>query len=177
MSNISPQTLERPPTITSTSTGPAQLILVLTAVVALVAGLLIGWFAHQPQSTSAYSKAGAVSAAVYFDGTHASYAGPAELKTGTVLTLRLVSDVPEASMAVSRLSPAPSWATLTHDLATANSATAVMPLSYVRHMVTVNAGATGSVRLTKAGVYSVWAGPAASGSASVVLATLIRVTG
>ena len=177
MSNISSPTIERPPTTSTTATGPARLILVLTAVTALVAGLLVGWFAHQPASTTAYSRSAAVDAAVYFDGTHASYAGPAELKTGTLLTLRLVSDVPEASLVVSRLSPAPSWATLTHDLATANSATAVMPLSYVRNVLTVNGGATGTVRLTKSGVYSVWAGPATSGSASVVVATLIRVTG
>ena len=177
MSNISSQTLERPPTTSTTHAGPARLILVLTAVAALVAGLLIGWFAHQPQSTTAYSKADAVRAVVFFDGIHASYSGPAELKTGSVLTLQLASDVPEASVVVSRLSPAPSWATLTHDLATANSATSVMPLSYVHNVLSVNAGFEKPVRLTKAGVYSVWAGPASSGPASVVLATLIRVTG
>lgn len=158
--------------------------LALAVVVAVIAGGLAGWALHRPGTTTrtiaqpAYSTAANVAATVRFDGTHASYTGPAELKTGTTLVLRLVTSTQGASLVVSRLSPAPSWATLSRDLATANTSPAVMPLGYVHNVATVDPASATSVRFARPGLYSLWAGPVTTpSSASVALATLVRVTG
>lgn len=157
----------------------------VTAVLAVLAGGLAGWFLHRPGTTTitrtttapAYSTAATVEGAVSFDGVHAYYSGPAEVRTGTVMTLRVLSSVPGAAVVVSRLSPAPGWAALTHDIATANTAEVPMPMTYVHHMATIDTGKATDVRFTRPGLYSIWAGPVSSPpSASVAIATVVRVT-
>ena len=158
---------------------------VVVLAVGIVGAGLAGWFLHRPGVTTklrtvappAYSASAAVDASVYFDGVHAYFSGPAEVRAGTVVTVRLVSAAAEASAAISRLSPAPSWATLTHDIATANTSSAAMPMPYVQHVATVQAGTVVDVRLARPGLYSIWAGPLTSpATATVALATLVRVT-
>lgn len=183
MTSIHSQVLERPSSPRTTSR-PRRRVLVLALAVSVVAGGLAGWFLHRPGETTktvappAYSAASTTTGTVYFDGVHASFAGPAEVSAGTVLVLRLTSTAPDASLVVSRLSPAPTWSVLTHDIATANTSPAVMPMPYVHPVATVGVSAATSVRLTRPGLYSLWAGPLTEPSAaSVALATVLRVTG
>ena len=188
MSSIRPPTLEyapEPVTPAEPSRRDARLAtLALVAVAAVIGAGLAGWSVHRPGTTTRtvspppYSSALTATGAVHFDGAHASYTGPAEVKTGTTLVLTLVTTAKGASLVVSRLSPAPSWATLTRDLATANTSPTAMPLGYVHHVATVDATSPTAVTLTRPGLYSLWAGPLTTPSpASVALATLVRVSG
>lgn len=161
-----------------------SVVLVSATVLAVLAAGVAGWLIRGPGTTTtrtvappAYSAASAASGLVYFDGAHAYFAGPAEVRAGTVITIRLMSSVVGASAVVSRMSPAPSWTMLVHDIATANTSPATMPMPYAHYVATVERGNPIPVRLTTPGLYSLWAGPMSKpSSASVALATVVRVT-
>lgn len=142
--------------------------MLLAALLGFAGGYLLHTDAH-PTAT----------ASVRFDGVHAFYAGPAELKAGTALTITARSTVPGASVVVSRLDPAPSYEQLLRDVATANTSAAVMPLSYVHHVATLTTDHARAVVLHDTGVYSIWVGPVTGPAAgpSVAVAAVVRVSG
>ena len=154
--------------------------LVLTAVIALLAGLVGGYLLRWGTERSASSTPSTTpaTATVVFDGVRAGYDGPTTVKAGTMLNVSLASTVTGATVAISRLDPAPSLNQLVRDVAAANTSPAAMPLAYVHHVATVTTAEPRAITLTRAGTYSIWAGPVAGPAAgpTVAVAALLHVT-
>lgn len=182
MSTVHPVTAERPTAPIRHAREFRLAFVAAVGVAALIVGLaggyLFRWGTEPQRAAKAYSTAATVQASVYFDGSHAFYSGPAEMAAGTTLVITFTTTAPNGALAVSRLSPAPTWQQLVSDIASANTSPEPMPMGYVHPVASVEGSGRLVAHLSRAGVYALWAGPLSTTSttATVAPATMLRVT-